>query len=57
MLRALFPTKHIHSVLEESKLKREDNVWRAHAQYYTASQIVMFTSSADRAAARKMMDV
>lgn len=40
--------------------QREKNVWRAHAQYYaviTFNQIVLSTSAADRAAARKLMDV
>ena len=40
--------------------QREKNVWRAHAQYYAAitfNQIVLSTSTADRAAARKLMDV
>ncbi len=40
--------------------QREKNVWRAHAQYYAAitfNQVVLSTSAADRAAARKLMDV
>ena len=35
-------------------------MWRAHAQYYAAitfNQIVLSTSAADRAAARKLMDI
>lgn len=35
-------------------------MWRAHAQYYAAisfNQIVLSTSAADRAAARKLIDV
>jgi ribosome biogenesis protein MAK21 len=44
----------------KSAPKREKNVWRAHAQYYatiTFNQIVLSTTGADRAAARKLMDV
>ena len=44
----------------KSAPQREKNVWRAHAQYYAAitfNQIVLSTSAADRAAARKLMDV
>ncbi len=53
--------RHIRSS-DDSKPtpQREKNVWRAHAQYYAAitfNQIVLSTSAADRAAARKLMDV
>ena len=44
----------------KSTHQREKNVWRAHAQYYAAitfNQTVLSTSAADRAAARKLMDV
>jgi ribosome biogenesis protein MAK21 len=44
----------------KSAPQREKNVWRAHAQYYAAitfNQIVLSTSTADRAAARKLIDV
>lgn len=40
--------------------QREKNAWRAHSQYYAAitfNQTVLSTSVADRAAARKLMDV
>jgi ribosome biogenesis protein MAK21 len=53
--------KHIRfSEDSKSTPQREKNVWRAHAQYYAAitfNQIVLSTSAADRAAARKLMDV
>ena len=45
---------------QKSPPKREKNAWRAHAQYYAAitfNQIVLSTSAADRAAARKLMDI
>jgi ribosome biogenesis protein MAK21 len=53
--------RHVQSSKDsKSAPQLEKNVWRAHARYYAAitfNQIVLSTSAADRAAARKLMDV
>jgi len=44
----------------KSTPQREKSVWRGDAQYYAAitfNQIVLSTSTADRAAARKLLDI